>query len=177
MNVTKLDAAQSQIATAIWLYFEDRDPISVHTLATAADEIIDRLCVARGLVSMRDNLMANIVPARRKEVADALHKVRNFFKHASSSKPNQVLADFSDDQNFFAILFAVHGLHLLGIEMRETKVFGGWIQVVEPKLLLNPPPWDFVAGVFGDIGKQPRSAQKQIGRDTLLFLGRDCSLL
>jgi hypothetical protein len=100
-------------------------------------------------------------------VADAFNKARNFFKHASSSKPNEVLADFSDDPNFFAILFAAQGLRLLGIETPETKVFGGWIQVVEPKLVLNPPPQDFVASVFGDIGNQPRSAQKQVGRDTL----------
>ena len=114
--------------------------------------------------------MANVVLERRKEGADALNKARNFFKHASSSKPNQVLAEFSDDQNLFAILFAAYGARLLAIEMPETKVFGGWIQVVEPKLVLNPPPQDFVAGVFGDIGNHPRSVQKQIGRDTLSLL-------
>lgn len=170
MKVTKLDAAKSQLATAISLYFEDRDPISVHTLAMAAGEIIDRLCVAKGLVSMRVDLMTRIAPERRKEVADAVNEASNFFKHASSSKPNQVLADFSDDRNFFAILFAADGLRLLGIEMPETKVFGGWIQVVEPKLLLNPRPRDFVAKIFGDIGNQPRPVQKQIGRDTLSLL-------
>jgi hypothetical protein len=172
MNVTKLDAAKSQLAAAIRLYFEDRDPVSVHTLAMAAGEIIDRLCVAKGLISMRDDLMARIVPERRKEIADAINEPRNFFKHASSSKPNQVLADFSDDRNLLAILFATHGLKLLDGEMPETQVFSGWIQVVEPKLVLNPPPNEFVISVFGDIGNQPRSAQKQVGRDALGLLLR-----
>jgi hypothetical protein len=44
MKITKLDAAKRQLATAIRLYFEDRDPVSVHTLVMAAGEIIDRLC-------------------------------------------------------------------------------------------------------------------------------------
>src|SRR5262245_50173264 len=99
MNISKIDAAKSQLATAIELYFEDRDPISVHTLAMAASEIIDRLCEGKGLQSMRAHFMAQIMPARRKEVADALNKAVNFFKHASSSKPNQVLSHFSDDRN------------------------------------------------------------------------------
>ncbi len=167
MDVTKLDAAKSQLATAIALYFEDRDPVSVHTLAMAAGEIIDRLCDSKGLVSMRTALMARIAPGRCKEVADALNEASNFFKHASSSKPNQVLHDFSDERNLFAILSAADGLRLLGIEMPQTQVFGGWIQVVEPTLMLVPPPQDFVATVFGDIGNQPRSQQKRVGRDTL----------
>jgi hypothetical protein len=170
MDVTKLDAAKSQLARAISLYFEDHDAVSVHTLAMAAGEIIDRLCVAAGLVPMRRDVMMRIVPERKKEVADAMNEASNFFKHASSSKPHQVLADFSDDRNLFAILFAADGLRLLGIEMIETKVFCGWLQIVEPKLLLNPPPQDFVAGVFCDIGNQPRSVQKQVGQDTLSLL-------
>src|SRR5438309_1362798 len=104
MNITKLDAAKSQLSTAISLYFEDRDPVSVHTLVMAASEIIDRICDSKGTPAMRRNLFAAIVPERRREVADALNKASNFFKHASSSKPNQVLGDFSDERNLFAII-------------------------------------------------------------------------
>src|SRR5258708_1436033 len=123
MDVTKINAAKSQLTTAIELYFEDQDPISVHTHAMAATEIIDRRCEAKGLQSMRAHFMAQIIPAGRKQVADALNKAVNFFKHASSSKPNQVLADFSDDRNLMAIMFAVDGLRQLGIELPETKAF------------------------------------------------------
>jgi hypothetical protein len=42
MNISKIDAAKSRLMPAIELYFEDRDPVSVHTLAMAAAEIIDR---------------------------------------------------------------------------------------------------------------------------------------
>jgi hypothetical protein len=169
MNITKLDAAKAQVATAIWLYFEDRDPISVHTLVVAAGEIIDRICDSKGTLSMRSGLLARIVPDRRKEVIAALNKAANFFKHASSSKPNQVLKDFSDDRNLLGILMAADGLRLLSVEMVETRMFAAWVAIVEPHLMLVSPPKEFITAVFGDIGNQPRAEQKKSGRDALHY--------
>src|SRR5262245_53944010 len=125
MTVTKLDAAKSQLATAIRLYFEDCDPVSVHTLVMAASEIIERLCQSKCAPTLRNDLfLAPVLPEqRRKKMADVLDKARNFFKHASSSKPNQVLRDFSDEQNLIGIIMAVDGLGLLGVEMPETRAF------------------------------------------------------
>jgi hypothetical protein len=176
MTVTKLDAAKSQLATAIRLYFEDCDPVSVHTLVMAASEIIDRLCQSKGAPTLRNDLfLAPVLPEqRRKEMADALDKARNFFKHASSSKPNQVLRDFSDEQNLIGIIMAAEGLGLLGVEMPETRAFTAWIHVVEPKLA---PPHEKVkllaAASFADLHNQPRAVQKETGRALLLIARRD----
>jgi hypothetical protein len=46
--VTKLDAARRQLKTAIKLWFEDGDPVAIHTLIVAAYEIIDILAGAKG---------------------------------------------------------------------------------------------------------------------------------
>jgi hypothetical protein len=140
MNITKLDAAKSQLATAIRLYFEDCDPVSVHTLALAASEIIDRLCVSKDTPAMRSSFLAAIIPGRRKEFADTFNKARNFFKHASPSKPNEILEDFSDEQNLIGIIMAADGLRLMGIEMLEARIFTAWVSVMEPVLMLVPPP-------------------------------------
>jgi hypothetical protein len=166
MNITKLDAAKSQLATAIRLYFEDCDPVSVHTLALAASEIIDRLCVSKGTPAMRSSFLEAIIPGRRKEFADSLNKARNFFKHASSSKPNEILEDFSDEQNLIGIIMAADGLRLLGVEMLDARIFTAWVSVMEPELMLVPPPKDLLA-LFADLHNQPRAAQKQSGRDVL----------
>jgi hypothetical protein len=120
MDITKLDAAKMQISTAIRLYFEDCDAVSVHTLATAGGEVIDQICKARGLVSIRNGLLDAVVPDRRKGVADALNKPRNFFKH-SKGDPNELLHDFDDERNFFAILVASDGLRLLGMGTQEVN--------------------------------------------------------
>jgi hypothetical protein len=39
ITVTKIDAAKRQLRTAIRLWFEDGDPVSIHALAFAAYEI------------------------------------------------------------------------------------------------------------------------------------------
>lgn len=41
-KISALDAAVAQLRTAVRLYFEDNDPLSVHTLVKAAGELIDR---------------------------------------------------------------------------------------------------------------------------------------
>ncbi len=40
IQITKLDAVLSQLETAIALWFNDGDPLSIHTLASAAYQII-----------------------------------------------------------------------------------------------------------------------------------------
>jgi hypothetical protein len=40
LHLSKLDVARSQLQTAIHLWFHDGDPVSIHTLAYAAYEII-----------------------------------------------------------------------------------------------------------------------------------------
>lgn len=40
LKISKLDAAKRQLETAIRLYFNEADPISIHTLAGAAHTIL-----------------------------------------------------------------------------------------------------------------------------------------
>ena len=48
-TVSKLDAATRQLHMAIRLYFQDADPLGVHTLAGAAHGILEDLSQKRGL--------------------------------------------------------------------------------------------------------------------------------
>lgn len=170
IQVSRLDAATRQLATAIRLYFDDDDPVSVHTLAKAAGEIIDRLCGLNGTLAMRAHMLETIVPDKRRYVADKLNEAANAFKHASSKKPDRAPIEFSDDQNFFAILMAVDGLRLLGVDLTEAKCFGGWVRLVEPGLVLTPLEPAMLATaerLLGDITNQSRAVQKAVGRDAL----------
>jgi len=42
-KLSKLNVAKRQLETAIKLYFNDNDPVSIHTLACAAREILSDL--------------------------------------------------------------------------------------------------------------------------------------
>jgi hypothetical protein len=49
MPLTPFLVARSQLLTAIDLFFEDRDPVSVQALAGNARELLERLCRLRGI--------------------------------------------------------------------------------------------------------------------------------
>ncbi len=83
MNVSKIDAAKRQLETAITLYFSKADPVSVHTLAAAAHEILRAVCKSRGGKSLIKDIKALgvIRKEKEKEYLDMLHEAQNFFKH------------------------------------------------------------------------------------------------
>jgi hypothetical protein len=79
--VTKLDAARRQLETAISLYFHDGDPVSAHTLAAAARQVIEDLNTkSAGTPMMQDD--PSIVPEYKKAVKKLFADAENFFKHA-----------------------------------------------------------------------------------------------
>jgi len=57
--ISKLDAARRQLATAITLWFEDRDPVSIHTLVFAAYEIIHAVSKQRNPAGAVAELVGN----------------------------------------------------------------------------------------------------------------------
>jgi hypothetical protein len=47
-TITKLEAANRQLCTAIRMFFADDDAVAVHTLACAAREIYEKHCRSAG---------------------------------------------------------------------------------------------------------------------------------
>jgi hypothetical protein len=83
LTITKLEAARRQLRTAITLWFSDDDPISIHTLACAAYEIIHTL--TKKTNPLRPNLLFDGLAGtdeERKALLLQLKKPANFFKHA-----------------------------------------------------------------------------------------------
>jgi hypothetical protein len=78
--VTKLSAARSQLESAIWLWFHEVDPVSIHTLAVAAHDCFNALVKhAVGKPSNLQQWLAEESEGRRKRIRIA----QNFFKHGS----------------------------------------------------------------------------------------------
>jgi len=81
IKITKLDAAERQLLEAIRLFFEERDPVCVHTLAAAAVGVLDDLARSKGMSRpLRDS--ARIAPEHRNDWIAAINAAQNFFKHA-----------------------------------------------------------------------------------------------
>lgn len=78
--ISKIDAAKRQLETAVNLYFQNADPVSIHTLSAAAHGILHALCKTRGIKSWIKNT-GMIRKGKEKEFEDMLNKPQNFFKH------------------------------------------------------------------------------------------------
>lgn len=96
VKITKLDAAKRQLETAIRLYFNYADPVSIHTLTGAAHAILFDLNKEFGGKAM---LISDymVKDKYKKEVMGILSKAKNHFKHANRD-PNASI-NFNPDIN------------------------------------------------------------------------------
>jgi hypothetical protein len=100
LKLSKLDCVRRQLEMAIELYFMERDPVSIHTLAGAVYQLLIDINKHRGgkpLLVELESLKGVIVPGREKEVLRLMSEAENFFKHADRD-PEGVI-DFSPESN------------------------------------------------------------------------------
>ena len=99
----KTEIARRQLGTALSLFLEDQDPVSVHVLACAGMEIADHLSLKAGAQPFRingqeGNALTDV------EYGNIRSEFANAFKHATRRKgverdDSAILADFSDVNN------------------------------------------------------------------------------
>jgi hypothetical protein len=113
LTLTKLDVARRQLRTACELWFADGDPISIHTLAFAAYEIIHVLSKKRNrpFTLLFDSIA--VKDEFRNDWNRALKKSAAFFKHANNDAEASI--DFHPESSDFFIIFAIRGLNSCGI--------------------------------------------------------------
>ncbi|MDD5681521.1 MAG: hypothetical protein PHI59_09815 [Candidatus Omnitrophica bacterium] len=80
MHISKLDAAKRQLDTAITLFYQKADPVSIHTLTCAAYEILYGFAKSRRMIKTLKNNMF-IKEEYRKKLYGLLNEPQNFFKH------------------------------------------------------------------------------------------------
>lgn len=144
LTVSKMDAARSQLLEAINLLFEERDPVSIHTLACAALQILHDHFDDPGKV-WDHNLIFHyntiyIKDEYRKEYAKKVREEMNFFKHADRDlKSGKTSLEFDTELTPFYIFEAIRCLRILEGEAYvfhpEFKVFTGWYFAKYPKHL------------------------------------------
>jgi len=98
MHLTKPQAATLQLNTAIQLFFEQRDPVSVRTLVGAASRVFaDLVEHRRPGKSWRGDIATSIPQLPPREVYRIIDKTQNFLKHADED-PDGV-EDFAEEEN------------------------------------------------------------------------------
>ncbi len=109
-KISKIDVACRHLDTAITLWFQESDPISVHLLACASHQIIHDIIRHHG---GKDPLFDSpyIKPGFEAKAKKAFHQHYNFFKHADRDPESSIDLDASAPQ--FFILYSILGLEQL----------------------------------------------------------------
>lgn len=80
LKLTKIDAAKRQLEAAIVLFFDDGDPVAIHTLACAAYDVLDGINQHRGGQEMWVKRRYPQLPGR--PTRGDINEYQNFLKHA-----------------------------------------------------------------------------------------------
>lgn len=146
ITVSKIAAARSQLLEAITLFFEERDPVSIHTLVCAALQILHDHFDDIGQV-WDHNLIFHydsiyVKDEYRKEYANKVHEVKNFFKHADNDlRAGKTSIEFNTETNAFHILEAVRCLRIIEGDNHvfhpEFRVFACWYGLKYPEHFID----------------------------------------
>ena len=136
-QVSKIEAAERQLKTAIRLFFEQDDAVSILTLAGAAHRVLTDLFRENGKINLlTDNLY--IKPERRKDWINILRKPINFLKHAE--RDHDETTEIYEDIVTFHILDCVCMHEILkGQKLYEGVVFFVWFALTYPDKLFTSP--------------------------------------
>jgi hypothetical protein len=103
LHISKLDAAKRQLELAIRLFFNYDDVVAIHTLSSAARDLLSDLAAKQGVKSIVYSQMIEEVvkPEKQAEVRKIFNKAKNFFKHAD--KDPDALLKFNPEISEFDI--------------------------------------------------------------------------
>lgn len=158
ITITKIDAAQRQLKEAIRLWFDDRDPVAIHSLACSAHQIIHDINKQRG---GRDLFYDSLVikDEYQKEWAQKLKAPYNFFKHADLDSED--VLEFKPALTEAFISYSLFGLELLG--QKHDEIGGAYIMYLSlhrPEFLTEKGKEQF----FGKITEEALQAGKKLSK-------------
>jgi hypothetical protein len=137
ITITKLGAARNQLRTAISLWFNDGDPVSIHTLAHAAYEIIHT--VSRHRNPSRIDLLFDSLALKdeyRSEFALLVKAPGNFFKHANRDVDGSI--EFRPRASEMFLTFSVIGVDACGEPRNDEELaYMFWMCLHKPQLFYD----------------------------------------
>jgi len=164
LTFDKIAACRRQIDTAIWLWFNDGDMVSIHTLADAAFGILDQLFQARkwGRPMPLDDDPAKTTPEQRKW-RDKVREAGAFGKHARWDHDRAYEYNPVFIECYLAFAITAHGrLEDVGPGSLQTA-FSIWFWLHYPKFVERAPNLPYGFDVEGSRKLSRRAFFKKFG--------------
>jgi hypothetical protein len=133
IRITKMEAARRQLRIAIRLWFGDDDPVAIHTLASAAHDILHTLYRRKGMKGLLFD-SKEVKDEFRAEWARGIKASANFFKHADRDADGTF--EFIPFLNEILLFFSVTALEKMGETLGiEEHALVQWIFISRPEFL------------------------------------------
>jgi len=179
-GLTKQDVAIRQLITAIRLFFDDGDPISIFSLAANSWEIIDVLCNEKNIDSVSNQTRENISNGKDLKYDYINSPYRNFFKHADRD-PKGTLQDFEASHTDSILFLGVEDYtRLFNKSPIELQVFQLWFIATNMDKVSDAKYDEFfqtISDVFPNIKNISRQEKLLMGKNLLIKTGKDENII
>jgi len=143
MKLDKTEIARRQLGTALALFLQDSDPVSVHTLACAGCEIAEHLTRKAGEKPFSAHALLTFPDLDIGKIRQLQNQYWNAFKHARTHdgierEDSELLERFGDEVNDHTLFIGWHDYMLaVGTLPIEAQIFREWYFALYPEKL-NP---------------------------------------
>jgi hypothetical protein len=168
--IEKLDAACRQLNTAISLWFSNGDPVSIHTLACSAHQIVHDVNQKQG---GRDLIYDSLVikDEYRRMANQVFKQAYNFFKHADNDAYGTI--EFKPHLTEFFMMFTSMGLEILGSKPDAIRsAFNIYYGLRNPHLLTEKGKAEWIDKISEENRKQALNMPKAEFFESYLILRR-----
>lgn len=167
MKLDKTEIARRQLGTALALFLDDADPVSVHTLACAGAEIAEHLTVKANAEPFSVHALATFSKLDIPKLKRIRNQYWNAFKHATTRggldrADEELLERFTDEVNDHALFVGWYDYTLATARTPlEAQVFHVWYFARYPDKLNPEVDSAEFQSVFPNLASLSRSDQKK----------------
>jgi hypothetical protein len=169
MSKLKIEAARRQLGTALNLYLQDRDPVSVHCLALGGCELIEFYAQKAGAEPFTSHMLKTSPDLTVRDLRKLQRQYWTAFKHPTHLHSGQerdddeLLKRFTDEQNDAVLLIGWYDYALATSTMPvEAQVHQLWYLALHPDKLDPKHSKEPYEKAFPGLSAQSRCDQKRM---------------
>jgi hypothetical protein len=183
MKLDKTEIARRQLGTALALFLEDSDPVSVHTLACAGCEIAEHLTRKAGEEPFSTHALLTFPDLDHGEIRRLQNQYWNAFKHAQTRdgierEDSELLERFGDEVNDHTLFVGWHDYMLaVGALPMEAQIFQAWYFALYPEKLNPEVDTRIHQQLFPMLPSKSRADQKRALRQVISSFREDAEVM
>jgi hypothetical protein len=184
MSELKIASARRQLGTALALYLQDFDPVSVHCLAGGGCELIEYYAKKAGGEPFTSHALKTFPGIEMRQIRTLQRKFWNAFKHAidqhskEERDDDRLLMRFTDEQNDHALFIGWYDYGIAVDRMPiEAQIHQAWYIALHPEKLAEHVSPKLYDDIFPGLLGKPRSEQKQMLNQVIERYRADQSLM